>query len=167
MPILATLRTLSRDGRAAFVASLLGWTLDAFDFFLLVFVVKAIADDFQVGVQVSAFAPTLAILLVLRALFGFAMGGEWGVGASLTMESVPPQSRGVVSGILQQRPLRADRLAGDVRGRRAAGAARAVVMNVASAWVNFVAIALRNCQERDGSASDDLNHNGLLESNLA
>ena len=29
------------------------------------------------------------------------MGGEWGVGASLTMETIPPQTRGVVSGILQ------------------------------------------------------------------
>jgi SHS family lactate transporter-like MFS transporter len=50
----------------------------------------------------SAFAPSLPVLLVLRALFGFAMGGEWGIGASLVMESIPPRSRGAVSGILQQ-----------------------------------------------------------------
>jgi SHS family lactate transporter-like MFS transporter len=49
----------------------------------------------------SAFAPTLTVFLVLRALFGIAMGGEWGVGASLAMESIPARSRGTVSGILQ------------------------------------------------------------------
>ncbi|MGG6430217.1 MFS transporter [Acetobacter ghanensis] len=49
----------------------------------------------------SAFAPTLTIFLVLRALFGIALGGEWGVGTSLIMESVPPSWRGTASGILQ------------------------------------------------------------------
>jgi MFS transporter, SHS family, lactate transporter len=49
----------------------------------------------------SGFAPSLTVLLVLRAIFGIAMGGEWGVGASLTMESIPPQARGFVSGLLQ------------------------------------------------------------------
>jgi SHS family lactate transporter-like MFS transporter len=49
----------------------------------------------------AAFAPTLAVFLGLRALFGIAMGGEWGLGASLAMESIPPQARGIVSGILQ------------------------------------------------------------------
>jgi putative sialic acid transporter len=49
----------------------------------------------------SAFATSLAMLMVLRALFGIAMGGEWGVGSSLAMESIPAGSRGVVSGILQ------------------------------------------------------------------
>lgn len=49
----------------------------------------------------SAFAPSFAIFLVIRALFGVAMGGEWGIGASLTMETVKPESRGLVSGILQ------------------------------------------------------------------
>jgi len=49
----------------------------------------------------SAFAPNFAIFLLIRALFGVAMGGEWGVGASLTMETIRPESRGVVSGILQ------------------------------------------------------------------
>jgi SHS family lactate transporter-like MFS transporter len=127
-------------------ASFLGWTLDAFDFFLLVFVIPDIAKDFRVSVTAvsvavtltlalrpvgaflfgrladhfgrrpvlmadvlcyallafaSAFAPNLIVLIVLRALFGIAMGGEWGIGASLTMESVRPESRGPVSGILQ------------------------------------------------------------------
>jgi MFS transporter, SHS family, lactate transporter len=127
-------------------ASFLGWTLDAFDFFLLVFVLKDIAHDFNTQITAvtlailltlamrpigaylfgraadrwgrrpvlminvllysiiefaSGFAPSLAVLLVLRAIFGVAMGGEWGVGASLTMESIPPQARGFVSGLLQ------------------------------------------------------------------
>src|ERR1700723_2315820 len=49
----------------------------------------------------SGFSPNLTALLVLRAIFGIAMGGEWGVGASLTMESIPPHARGLVSGLLQ------------------------------------------------------------------
>jgi MFS transporter, SHS family, lactate transporter len=49
----------------------------------------------------SGFAPSLTALLILRAIFGVAMGGEWGVGASLTMESIPPRSRGLISGLLQ------------------------------------------------------------------
>ena len=147
MLIVDDLRALDRGQRAAFTASLLGWTLDAFDFFILVFVVKNIADDFRVQVSAvslgialtlilrpvgavvfgwladrfgrrpvlmadvllfagfelaSGFAPNLATLLMLRALFGFAMGGEWGIGASLALESIPARSRGVVSGLLQE-----------------------------------------------------------------
>ncbi len=147
MVIVEELRSLNREQRAAFVASLLGWTLDAFDFFLLTFVVKEVAQDFhversavllsltftlaarpfgalffgwladkfgrkpilQVDVALyaffavaSAFAPSLLWLLVLRTLFGFAMGGEWGIGASLVMESVPAKARGVISGLLQE-----------------------------------------------------------------
>ena len=49
----------------------------------------------------SGFAPSLTALLVLRAIYGVAMGGEWGVGASLTMESIPAHARGFVSGLLQ------------------------------------------------------------------
>ncbi len=128
------------------VAAYLGWTLDAFDFFVLTFVIKDIAKAF--GVEVSAvayalfltlamrfvgafifgrigdlwgrkpalmldilcysiigaaaaFSPNLTVFLILRALFGVAMGGEWGLGSSLAMESIPPQSRGIVSGVLQ------------------------------------------------------------------
>jgi SHS family lactate transporter-like MFS transporter len=132
--------------RKVVVASFLGWTLDAFDFFLLVFVIKDVARDFgttretvawaltltlamrPLGAFVfgrladrfgrrpilmldvalysvmglaSALAPNLATFLVVRALFGVAMGGEWGIGASLTMESVNPKARGLVSGLLQ------------------------------------------------------------------
>ncbi len=127
-------------------ASFLGWTLDAFDFFLLVFVLKDVAAEFgverttiayaitltlalrPVGAFVfgkladrfgrrpilmidvatysmlglaTAFAPNLAAFLVIRALFGVAMGGEWGIGASLTMETIKPEARGLVSGLLQ------------------------------------------------------------------
>jgi len=136
----------TREQRNVTIASYLGWTLDAFDFFLMVFMLKAIAAEFTtdipavalavtltlamrpVGALVfghladrfgrrpimmldvaiysalefaSGFAPSLTTLIILRALFGIAMGGEWGVGAALTMETVPPQSRGLVSGILQ------------------------------------------------------------------
>jgi SHS family lactate transporter-like MFS transporter len=49
----------------------------------------------------SGFAPSLTALVILRGLFGIAMGGEWGVGASLTMETIPVKTRGVISGLLQ------------------------------------------------------------------
>ena len=49
-----------------------------------------------------AFAPSLGALLFLRALFGLAMGGEWGVGAALAFETLPREGRGVFSGILQE-----------------------------------------------------------------
>jgi SHS family lactate transporter-like MFS transporter len=49
-----------------------------------------------------AFAPSLTALLVLRALFGLAMGGEWGVGAALAFETLPKEGRGAFSGILQE-----------------------------------------------------------------
>jgi SHS family lactate transporter-like MFS transporter len=147
MAVFGELRSLDRAQRSAFVASLLGWTLDAFDFFLLTFVVGQVAKDFHVKPRdvllsltltlaarpfgalffgwladrygrkpilqidvalyaifalASAFSPNLITLLVLRTLFGFAMGGEWGIGASLVMESIPPKSRGIVSGLLQE-----------------------------------------------------------------
>lgn len=50
----------------------------------------------------TAFSPNLTVLLVLRALFGIAMGGEWGIGAALAMESLPAEKRGLFSGMLQQ-----------------------------------------------------------------
>jgi MFS transporter, SHS family, lactate transporter len=137
---------LSGQQKKIVLAAFLGWALDAFDFFILVFTLSAIAKEFGVAVHdvayaifltlamrfigafvfgrlgdrygrrpilmldivcysvlgaSAALAPTLAAFLVLRALFGIAMGGEWGLGSSLTMESIPPQSRGLVSGILQ------------------------------------------------------------------
>jgi len=143
----AQLSALSSAQRHTFVACLLGWALDAFDFFILVFAVKAIADDFRTEVKAvtfaisltlamrplgallfgwaadrfgrhptlmvnvisysvlelcSAGAPSLPVLIVIRGLYGVAMGGEWGVGAALALESVPAESRGAVSGLLQQ-----------------------------------------------------------------
>ena len=50
----------------------------------------------------TGLAPNYTTFLVLRALFGIGMGGEWGVGASLAMEKVPPRLRGLLSGLLQQ-----------------------------------------------------------------
>ncbi len=146
MTALADLRALDRSQRHTVAATFLGWTLDAFDYFLLVMVMPAVARTFHVGIKevtvalfltlafrplgalifgrladrfgrrrilmldvslysvlglACAFAPSLSILLVLRSLFGIAMGGEWGTGASLAMESIPAKSRGIVSGILQ------------------------------------------------------------------
>ncbi len=144
---LSVLRELDGPQRKVVLASFLGWTLDAFDYFLLVFVIPEIARDFKVGATevafsltltlamrplgayvfgwladrygrrpvlmadiilfavleaASALAPSLAALLVVRALFGIAMGGEWGIGASLAMESIPAKARGAVSGLLQE-----------------------------------------------------------------
>jgi SHS family lactate transporter-like MFS transporter len=50
----------------------------------------------------TAFSPNFTIFLILRALFGIGMGGEWGLGASLLMETLPAKARGLFSGILQQ-----------------------------------------------------------------
>jgi MFS transporter, SHS family, lactate transporter len=58
--------------------------------------------SFSVIELACAFAPSLRVLLVLRALFGIAMGGEWGVGAALAFESLPTEGRGGFSGILQE-----------------------------------------------------------------
>jgi SHS family lactate transporter-like MFS transporter len=128
------------------LAAYLGWTLDAFDFFIMAFVLREVAASFGTQISSAAFAitltlacraigavlfgrladrygrrptlmvnvlcyslleffsglaPSLTIFLILRALYGVAMGGEWGVGASLTMESIPAKWRGPVSGLLQ------------------------------------------------------------------
>jgi SHS family lactate transporter-like MFS transporter len=58
--------------------------------------------SFSVIELACGFAPSLAVLLVLRALFGLAMGGEWGVGAALAFETLPTEGRGAFSGILQE-----------------------------------------------------------------
>ena len=148
MVIIDDLRALNGPQRAAFTPSLLGWALDAFDYFLLVFVLTDIANEFHADIALvnSALLLTLAARPVgafvfgrladrygrrpmlmtvvrplfgpgaglgllaqrlrlpagLRSLFGFAMGGVWGVGASLALETIPAKSRGVISGILQE-----------------------------------------------------------------
>src|SRR4051812_12125062 len=138
---------LTRDQRNAFVAAWLGWAMDAFDYFLLVFVLTDVAEDFDVSKTkvavattltlaarpvgalifgywadrigrrtpllvcvlfystvgfLTAFSPSLTVLLILRTLYGIGMGGEWGLGASLAMEKIPASKRGFYSGVLQQ-----------------------------------------------------------------
>ena len=138
---------MSRDDKRAVFAALLGWTMDAFDYFIVVLVYADVAADFHVSLTrmaflttvtlvmrpvgaaifgmwadrvgrkkvlmidvgfysvvgfLCAFAPSYWWLFALRLLYGIGMGGEWGLGASLAMEKVPPQRRGLVSGILQQ-----------------------------------------------------------------
>ncbi len=135
------------NARYAVLAGFLGWTLDAFDFFVLVFVLSAVGKDF--GRSIPAVALTITVTLamrpvgafvfglladhygrrlvllanvaffslmevmsglaqsypqffLLRLLYGIGMGGNWGVGASLAMESAPPKWRGILSGLLQE-----------------------------------------------------------------
>jgi SHS family lactate transporter-like MFS transporter len=133
--------------RNALAAGFLGWTLDAFDFFVLAFVLAPVARDFRVSIPdialtitaslamrpvgavifglmadrygrrlplmldiifysiievLSGLAPNYPTFFVLRLLYGIGMGGEWGVGASLTMESVSLKWRGILSGVLQE-----------------------------------------------------------------
>jgi SHS family lactate transporter-like MFS transporter len=130
----------------AVTASFLGWTLDAFDFFVIVFLIDTLAVQFHVpksaivatigytlamrpvGAVVfglladrygrrkllmanvvffsvvellCGFAPNYAVFLLLRTIYGIGMGGEWGVGASLAMESAPTKWRGILSGVVQ------------------------------------------------------------------
>src|SRR5271170_609263 len=147
MTAIGTLRGLTAAQRNTFLSSFLAWTFDAFDFFVLVFILRPLAEEFGTTVKeltfaivltlaarpigalifgrladrygrrpvlminilcysaielASAFAPSLTVMLVLRTLYGVAMGGMWGVAASLTFEVIPLRTRGLVSGILQQ-----------------------------------------------------------------
>jgi SHS family lactate transporter-like MFS transporter len=140
-------RRLTAVQRNTFIACFLGWSLDAFDFFILIFCVTAIATEFRAQVSAvaetifltlamrpigaflfgfiadrfgrrpalmidiiafsvfelaSAFAPSLHVFLIMRACFGIAMGGEWGVGAALAFETLPKDNRGFFSGLLQE-----------------------------------------------------------------
>src|SRR5438094_2073911 len=144
---MTSVRAASTDRRAAVAAGFLGWTLDAFDYFLVVMALTAIAKDFGRADRDIAYSLTLTLafrpvgafifglmadrygrriplmidlvfyaavevatgfardfrtFLVLRALFGIGMGGEWGVGASLAMEKAPARRRGILSGLLQE-----------------------------------------------------------------
>ena len=147
MKFFSHFRQLTAVQRNTFVACFLGWSLDAFDYFILVVCLTAIAADFHAKVSAvaealfltlamrpigaflfgrmadrfgrrptlmvdiiaysvfelaSAFAPSLHVFLITRALFGIAMGGEWGVGAALTFETLPVEGRGFFSGLLQE-----------------------------------------------------------------
>ncbi|KAI9258230.1 major facilitator superfamily domain-containing protein [Phascolomyces articulosus] len=57
---------------------------------------------FSIINMASGFAPNLQTFIGLRAVFGIAMGGEWGLGASLALESLPVEARGLFSGIYQE-----------------------------------------------------------------
>ncbi|MGC1635863.1 MAG: MFS transporter [Candidatus Acidiferrales bacterium] len=147
MEFLAHFRRLTPLQRNTFIACFLGWSLDAFDFFILIFCVSAIATTFHAQVSAiaeaifltlamrpigaflfgfiadrfgrrhalmidivafsifelaTAFAPSLHVFLIMRACFGIAMGGEWGVGAALAFETLPKENRGFFSGLLQE-----------------------------------------------------------------
>src|SRR5947208_5567151 len=131
----------------AVLAGFLGWTFDAFDFFILTFVLAPMAAEFGKTIPalaltitaslatrwigaiffglladrygrriplivnilyyslievLSGLAPNYRVFFFLRLLYGIGMGGEWGVGASLTMESIPAKWRGLISGVLQE-----------------------------------------------------------------
>jgi MFS transporter, SHS family, lactate transporter len=127
-------------------SGILGWILDAFDFFVLVFLVDILAARFHVDkadivgtitvtlvmrpigalllgaladrfgrrrpliacviyfslvTACTPFAPNYVAFVILRALYGIGMGGYWGIGASLVMESSPSKWRGFFSGLMQ------------------------------------------------------------------
>src|SRR5207302_6460847 len=139
MSFLRRIQSLTSVQRNTFIACFLGWSLDAFDFFILIFCVSALATQFQTKTSTvleasfltlamrpvgaflfglmadrfgrrptlmvdiiaysvfelaSAFAPSLKVFLIMRAFFGIAMGGEWGVGAALAFETLPAKGRG-------------------------------------------------------------------------
>ncbi|HVB59316.1 MAG TPA: MFS transporter [Candidatus Acidoferrales bacterium] len=143
----ASTKRAHANSRNAFLAGFLGWTFDAFDFFILTFVLAAVARDFHKPISAialtlaaslvmrpvgaflfglmadrygrrlpliidilfysvmevaSGLAPNYEVFLILRLLYGVGMGGAWGVGASLAMESVPIKWRGILSGVLQE-----------------------------------------------------------------
>jgi SHS family lactate transporter-like MFS transporter len=140
---------LTRDQRYSFLAALLAWSMDTFDYFMIVLVLPDIARDpnfdasatqlaflttvtlvmrpfgaFLFGIWADrvgrrgpliadvllysctgilcAIAPNITVLLILRAIYGIGMGGEWGLGAALAMEKLPPARRGFFSGLLQE-----------------------------------------------------------------
>jgi SHS family lactate transporter-like MFS transporter len=127
-------------------SGILGWVLDAFTFFILIFVVDALAAKFHVDkasivwsititlatrpvgafilglmadrygrrrpliacvlffsifTALTPFAPNYPVFILYRALYGIGMGGYWGIGASLVMESSPSRLRGLFSGFMQ------------------------------------------------------------------
>jgi MFS transporter, SHS family, lactate transporter len=57
---------------------------------------------FAVAEVLTGLASNYTMLLIVRALFGVVMGGQWGVGASLVMEKAPAGRRGMLSGLLQE-----------------------------------------------------------------
>ena len=70
--MLSSFRSLNSRQLHAFIACFLGWSLDAFDFFILVFCVTSIAADFHV--QASAVAEALFLTLAFRPVGAFLFG---------------------------------------------------------------------------------------------
>ncbi|MEO8735661.1 MAG: MFS transporter [Edaphobacter sp.] len=130
----------------AVTSGILGWVLDAFDFFVVVFLFDILAAHFHVSKAMVVYTLTLTLAMrplgafafgaladrfgrkvplivcvlyfssvtvlsglsvnftmfaIMRALYGFGMGGYWGIGASYAMESAPPRLRGMLSGMMQ------------------------------------------------------------------
>jgi len=129
--------------------------------------------SFSVIELACAFAPSLSALLVLRALFGLAMGGEWGVGAALTFESLPKEGRGVFSGILQEGYAAGSILASGAfalffhwigwRGLFILGAAPALLVFYVQARVDESPVWLERARTRKGGTSGT----GLLSGSQA
>jgi SHS family lactate transporter-like MFS transporter len=67
---------------------------------------------FAVAEVLTGLAPNYTTLLVVRALFGVVMGGNWGVGSSLAMEGAPTGRRGILSGLVQEGYAAGNLLAG-------------------------------------------------------
>jgi SHS family lactate transporter-like MFS transporter len=202
-------KSLDRNQRNTFLACFLGWALDAFDFFLLTFVIVSMASEFgrsiaeltyaititlamrPVGAFIfgllgdrfgrriplmvdiifyslmellTAFSPNYTWLLIFRALYGIGMGGEWGLGASLAMETLPTAARGLFSGILQQGYAFGYLLAAVVywivfpffgwRGLFVAGALPAALVFYIRAWVPESPVWLRRQREASNFWSD-------------
>src|SRR5258705_1636112 len=146
-PIVMTTEAALANQRNAVLAGFLGWTLDAFDFFILTLILGDVAQAFgktrpQIAFAITmtlamrpigaivfgmmadrfgrriplmmnvvfyavisvlcGLAPSYRVFLILRMLFGIGMGGEWGVGASLALESASPRLRGLLSGLIQE-----------------------------------------------------------------
>ena len=138
--------TWTKNQKNVVLAAYLGWTLDAFDFFLMIFLFTDVAKEFHVDLKtatsavfltlaarpigafifgrladafgrkpvfmwnilsfsvlelLSGLAPSITSFLIVRFIFGIAMGGEWGIGSALTFETIPAKARGLVSGLLQ------------------------------------------------------------------
>jgi SHS family lactate transporter-like MFS transporter len=145
-PLAVNAEVVSPKWGFAVSSGIMGWVLDAFDFFVLVFLVDVLAKNFSVNksaivwtititlvmrpvgalilgsladrfgrrrpliacvlyfsaiTALTPFAPNYTLFVVLRALYGIGMGGFWGIGASLVMESSPKRWRGLFSGIMQ------------------------------------------------------------------
>jgi MFS transporter, SHS family, lactate transporter len=137
---------ITKGWQLAVASGILGWVLDAFDFFVVVFLFDALSAHFHVTkaavvytltltlamrplgalafgaladrygrkwplvvcvlyfslmTVLSGLAPGFSFFVIMRALYGFGMGGYWGIGASYAMESAPSRLRGILSGLMQ------------------------------------------------------------------